>query len=315
MDSADRDSKTTLRIGTRGSDLALWQARHVAALLAARGIDTEIVVIKTRGDRITDVPLAGLEGKGFFTKELEDAQLAGEVDLAVHSLKDMAAEQPPGLVLAALIGRADPRDVLLIRPGAVDDARRDRRDPLPLRAGARVGTSAVRRQAQLRDLRPDLEVAELRGNVPTRVRKLREGQYDAVLIAMAGIQRLQLPLDDLTVVPVPVDVLVPAPGQGMLAVQCPDRDPVRSLLSPLHDAEAGQAVEAERWLLDRLDAGCQIPLGVHIGPHDRTYRLDLFWGEPDGGRPALRFQVSGDDPRRLAAQALETVLAHRERAS
>ena len=307
--NGNRPNGVTLHIGTRGSELALWQARHVADLLAALGVATEIVVIKTRGDRITDVPLARLEGKGFFTKELEEAQLAGRVDLAVHSLKDLATDMPAGLALAALVGRADPRDLLLARPEAVDPRRRAAGEPLPLRAGARVGTSAVRRQAQLRDLRPDLVVADLRGNVPTRVGKLRDGAYDAVLLAQAGVERLGLDLSGLESRVLEPEELVPAPGQGMLGIQCRDEPALRALLAKLHCGEAAAAVAAERWLLDRLDAGCQVPLGVHVRRDGARWRLDLFWQEPDAPAPPLRHSLRGDDPRALAERALALVHA------
>ncbi|MBU1073888.1 hydroxymethylbilane synthase, partial [bacterium] len=234
-----------MRIGTRGSRLALWQASHVRDLLQASGAAVEIVVIKTRGDRIQDVPLAAMVGKGFFTKELEEAQLVGEIDLAVHSMKDLSTDMPPGLVLAAMIGRADPRETLLIRPDMVD-GNRPAGELLPLGEGARVGTSAVRRQAQLRDLRPDLEIADLRGNVPTRVDKLRGGRYEAILLAKAGLSRLELDVSGLSVIDLPVDRFVPAPAQGMLAVQCRDEQPWRDFLGRLHSTIDARPVAAER---------------------------------------------------------------------
>ena len=304
--------RSPLRLGTRGSDLALWQARHVAGLLADRGVTSEIVVIKTRGDRRTDVPFADLEGQGFFTRELEEALRDGRIDLAVHSLKDLAADQPAGLVLAALVGRADARELLLARPGAVDPKRREAGDPLPLRSGARVGTSAVRRRAQLRIRRPDVETADLRGNVPTRVRKLREGKYDAILVAAAGVARLNLDLSGLAAFPVAPEVIVPAPGQGMLAVQCRDEAPLRSLLRPLHAGSDAAAAEVERRLLAELGAGCQMPLGVHVRAQDTGWRLDLFWREPDGG-PHLWHAARGGDPHRLATVALAEIRALRQR--
>lgn len=297
-----------LRIGTRGSDLALWQARHVRDLLTARGVEVEIQVIKTQGDRIDDVPFSKLEGKGFFTKELEDALLEGLVDLAVHSMKDLATDMPPGLVLASLIGREDPAELLLVRPEAVDVERDSAGELLPLRDGARVGTSAARRQAQLRMLRPDLEIDELRGNVPTRVRKLREGMYDAILLANAGVSRLELDLGDLWTRPLPPDGFVPAPAQGMLAIQCRDEAGTLDLLRPLHCAEAGRAVEAERRLLGKLDGGCQLPFGVNVRPLDGGFRLDAFWAG-EGAAP-LRIDLAGDDPSDLADLAFERIADH-----
>ena len=295
-----------VRIGTRGSRLALWQAHHVRDLLQATGTAVEIVVIKTQGDRIQDVPLAAMDGKGFFTKELEEAQLAGEVDLAVHSMKDLATEMPSGLTLAAMIGRADPREALLIRPDLVDGNRPDG-ELLPLGEGARVGTSAARRQAQLRDLRPDLEIADLRGNVPTRVDKLRAGQYDAILLARAGLSRLELDLSDLTVIDLPVDRFVPAPAQGMLAVQCRDEQPWRDYLGQLNSANAALLVAAERRLLANLEGGCQLPFGVNVAADGDRFRLVAFWQAPGDTHQALLLDLCGDDPDALADQALQNI--------
>jgi len=296
----------TVRIGTRGSRLALWQAHHVRDLLRALGAEVEIVVIKTQGDRVQDVPLSAMDGKGFFTKELEEAQLAGEVDLAVHSMKDLATDMPTGLVLAAMIGREDPRETLLIRRERVD-GNRPAGELLPVAEGARVGTSAARRQAQLRDLRPDLEIADLRGNVPTRVDKLRDGQYEAILLAHAGLSRLALELDDLAVIDLPPDRFVPAPAQGMLAIQCRDEAPWRDFLGRLHTDEAARPVAAERRLLAALEGGCQLPFGVNVAPEGDAYRLVAFWRDPAGDRPALRLDLRGDDPEVLADEALAAI--------
>jgi hydroxymethylbilane synthase len=304
----------TLKIGTRGSDLAMWQARHVQALLADMGSEAELVIIKTQGDRIDDLPFAKLEGKGFFTKELEDAQLDGRVDLAVHSLKDLATESPESLTLAALIGREDPRELLLIRPDAVDPEREIAGDLLPLVEGATVGTSAIRRRMQLRFHRPDLQVAELRGNVPTRVKKLRAGDYDAILIAAAGVARLQLDLDGLRAFPLPVTEFVPAPAQGMLGLQC-RRDPsLVELLSRLESPAAARTVRIERDLLLRIDGGCQMPFGVHVQSLDNgEFRLDLFYqASQDETTEPLVLALEGADPEALAAEAWTMLAPLRE---
>lgn len=201
-----------LRIGTRGSRLALWQAEHVAAALRAEA-EVEIVVLETRGDRIQGVPLSRVEGQAFFTAEIERALLEERVDLAVHSHKDLATESPPGLVIAAIPRRGPTAERLLILPEAGDpDALF-----LPLKRGARVGTSAPRRRAQLLALRPDLEVVDLRGNVPTRVDKLRARAFDATVLAAAGLERLGLDLSGLVDVPLSPTLFVPAPAQGALA--------------------------------------------------------------------------------------------------
>ncbi|MDP6461305.1 MAG: hydroxymethylbilane synthase [Gemmatimonadota bacterium] len=300
-------SKKVLRVGTRGSDLALWQARHIEGLLAASGHASERVVLTTRGDRIDDLPFARMEGKGFFTRELEDALLEDRVDLVVHSLKDLPTEMPDGLVTGALVGRANRRDLLLATPGAVDPERVAAGELLPLTAGAVVGTSAVRRKAQIRAHRADLPVAELRGNVPTRVRKLREGGYDAILIASAGVDRLDLDLAGLSPFVLDDAAFVPAPGQGMLAVQCREEGAVREILSRLHCAEEARFVEAERSLLGLLGGGCQLPLGASAGPGPKGALLTVFWGTPDG--EALRFTLDGADPAQLATEARDRIQA------
>lgn len=311
---ASHDFAPKCRIGTRGSDLALWQAHTIQRMLGELGTETEIEIIKTRGDRIDDVPLAQLEGKGFFTKELEDALLAGRVDLAVHSLKDLATEMPDGLVLAAMVGREDPREMLLVRKEAVDEKRLAAGDPLPLKDGPRVGTSAARRQAQLRLVRPDVQIVDLRGNVPTRVNRLREGRYDAILLACAGLKRLELDLSDLFTCPLDPAVFVPAPAQGMLGLQCRDEDIWKRTIAQLDCAEAARAVRAERNLLCRLEGGCQLPFGVNITGSGSAWKLEAFLAldasDATGAAP-LRLSLSGSDPDALAETAWPKLASHR----
>ena len=241
-----------MKLGTRGSRLARWQAEWVRGRLAALGVAVEIVVIKTRGDAEVDRPLHELEGKGFFTKEIEDALLDRRIDLAVHSLKDLPTQLPAGLALAAVPARHDPREALL---GAA------RLSDLP--QGARVGTSSLRRVTQLHYLRPDLRVVPLRGNVPTRVRKVEAGEgCDAALLALAGLERLSLgeratPID-------PLDVM-PAPGQGALGLEIRGDDRLtRDALRPLADAASTRAVAAERAVLAALGGGCQAPVAAWV---------------------------------------------------
>ena len=207
-----------VRIATRKSDLALWQANWVKDRLESLGHTTELVLIETQGDREQDA-FKLMQGQGFFTKAVQDAVLAQDADVAVHSHKDLPSAPMPGLEIAAISGREDPRDVLLVRPDAFDvDG-----DDLPLQQGAKVGTSAARRQAQLLHLRPGLEVQELRGNVPTRVQKLRDGQYDAIVLAAAGLARLQLDLSSLEIRFLSPDLFVPAPAQGGVGARVPPR--------------------------------------------------------------------------------------------
>ncbi len=316
MNSEHKNSgETTFQLGTRGSDLALWQAHTIAGLLQDQGIPTEITIIKTTGDRIDDVPFSKLEGKGFFTKELEEAQLKGRVDFAVHSLKDLSTTMPPGLVLCAMVGREDPREMLLARPEAIDPQRQQAGDILPLRTEAVIGTSAARRQAQIHLLRPDLKITDLRGNVPTRVNRLREGRYDAIILAHAGLLRLDITLDDLFASPLDVAAFVPAAAQGMLGIQCRDEEPYRTGLAQLHSTEAALAVTVERELLLRLEGGCQIPFGAHVARTATGWQLEAFLAAEVGDPTPLRLTMSSPDPDTLLAEAWQAIVAHREQHS
>lgn len=244
----------TLRIGTRGSALALWQSEEVKRLigLIPGAPVVELVIIKTRGDLQTDIPLWSTEGKGFFTAELDRALLDKDVDLVVHSLKDLATAMTAGTALAAVLEREDPRDALVSRGGL---------DFAALPAGARIGTSSLRRKAFLAKARPDLKQVELRGNVPTRLRKLEEGEYDAIILATAGLKRLGLG-DKITQI-LPTDIFPNAAAQGAIAICARDGDTdTLRWLRPLDHGATRVAVEAERAMLGRLEGGCQVPLGV-----------------------------------------------------
>lgn len=252
-------------IGTRGSKLALWQARHIAELLrqAHPGLAVELKHIVTTGDKILDVPLAQIGGKGLFTKELETAMLAGEIDLAVHSLKDVPAELPDGLTLAAVTERNDPLDAWV-------SANYPSWRELP--TGATVGTSSLRRKAQLLRLRPDVNIVSLRGNLDTRLRKLDEGQFDAIVLAAAGLRRLGW-ADRIAAVLSPTDCL-PAVGQGVLAIETRRDDAaIRSLTVCLEDVATRACVTAERRFLSAVEGGCQVPLGVYATV--AAHRLNL----------------------------------------
>ena len=267
----------TLKLGTRGSVLARWQADWVKARLAEHGIAAELVIIKTRGDAEVDRPLQQLEGKGFFSKEIEDALLGGRIDVAVHSLKDLPTELPTGLALAAVPERADAAEALVVGGGAGKPA-----GILLLKAGARLGTSSVRRVAQVKHLRPDLEVVPLRGNVPTRVKKVKDGdQLDAALLAMAGLARLGLG-DAVAARLDPLEVM-PAPGQGALGLEIrADDRATRQALQPLEHPESAQAVAAERALLAELDSGCQAAVSAFTGMGDGGWVLYGRVTAPDG---------------------------------
>ena len=248
-----------LKLGTRGSRLALWQAEWVRAALARHRIAAELVVIATRGDAEVDRPLHQLEGKGFFTREIEEALLDGRIDIAVHSLKDLPTELPDGLALGVVPERGIAAEALVTRADGI-------RSVAGLAAGARVGTSSLRRVAQLRHLRPDLGVVPLRGNVPTRVQKVKEGRdgLDAALLAAAGLERLGL-ADRIAQRLDPLEVM-PAPGQGALGLEVrADDRAVRATLAPLEHAPSARAVTAERSLLAALGGGCQAPVAAYVG--------------------------------------------------
>lgn len=280
-------SETPVRIGTRGSRLALWQARYLQGELERLGIPSELVVIKTQGDRVQHLSLDKLEGKGFFTKELEDALLAGEIDAAVHSMKDLPTVQPDGLAIAGVSPRADARDWLLVRR---DVARDDITWRLP--HGATVGTSSARRKAQLLDLRPDLTTADIRGNVPTRIEKLRSGAFDAIVLAAAGITRLELDVADLHVQPLHPREFVPAPAQGVLAYQCKAADvATRRLFAKLHHAPTAACTNVERSLLRSFDGGCHLPLGAHCVHERGAYHFTAAYAKTLGV-PLVRKRLS-----------------------
>lgn len=269
----------TLLIGTRGSDLAVVQAELVAeALRDGLGVETELRVIRTAGDRIADRPFREIEGAGVFTREIEDALLAGSIHLAVHSQKDMPLTSLPGLSVAAVSRREDPGDMLIVRREAYSESSGTPIN-IPLRPGATVGTSSARRESQLLAIRPDLKILELRGNVPTRLEKLGEGKYDAILLAAAGIKRLGLELNEFWSQALEPTQFVPAPGQGALAIQLrsdsPLKEPVRRLL---HDVTTDRAVTWERGVLRQFGGGCGLPLGVYARWTTERWELFGFWG-------------------------------------
>jgi len=257
-------------IGSRGSQLALWQARHIAARLEQLGEQTRIEIIKTTGDKITDVPLAKVGTKGLFTKEIEEALLDGRIDLAIHSLKDLPTEIPAGLTIAAVPEREDPRDAMV---GA-------RLSELP--AGAKVGTSSLRRAAQLRMVRPDLAIESLRGNLDTRVRKLDEGQYRAIVLAAAGLTRLGWAHRIAEILP--PEVMCPAVGQGALAVETRQEGEARDICAALDHAATRAAVTAERAVLAALGGGCQVPIGAYAVIEGDSLGLVGAVIAPDGDR-------------------------------
>lgn len=292
-----------LVIATRGSALALWQAEHVKARLAAVApeVVVEFNVIKTSGDKILDVPLAKVGGKGLFVKEIEQALIDHEADLAVHSMKDVPAELAPGLVLAAVSSREVPWDALCARAPVTVDALPD---------GARVGTSSMRRQCQLLARRPDLQIAMLRGNVPTRIRKLDDGEFDAVVLAAAGLTRLGLA--HRITQELPIEVSIPAVAQGVLGLETRGGDSaVADLIRrAIHDPAEERRVAAERAFLARMGGSCQTPLAAHALADGENLRILGLCGMPDGTR-ILRAEVTGPaaDAVQLGQRLADDLLA------
>lgn len=294
-----------IRIGSRGSDLALWQANFVQSALVNAGFDVEIIIIKTQGDKIQHLSFDKMEGKGFFTKEIEDALIREEIDLAVHSHKDLETTNPPGLVIAAVPDRADVRDLLLINKASVDQAKN-----LDLSLNAVVGTSSARRKAQILHLRPDVTLKDLRGNVPTRIQKLREGQYDAILLAKAGVDRLELDLSEFHCIPLDPKVFVPAPAQGALGLQIRENDELtRKAVQVIHNEQVSKAINAERQILRHIEGGCQVPLGVYSEKTGDSYTLKAAYAK-SWDSEVVHFEESGTDPEKLAEHITNKILGN-----
>ena len=286
-----------LRIGSRGSQLALWQANHIAALLREHGHSVDIEIIHTTGDKITDVALSKVGTKGMFTKEIEEALAADQIDLAVHSLKDLPTELPPGFEIAAIPPRESPLDAFLSREFQSIEA---------LPQGARVGTSSLRRQSQRKALRPDLDIHPLRGNVDTRVRKLEEGHYAAIILAAAGVNRLGL--TKLVKQIIPAATMCPAAGQGALAIEIRQSDAaMREHLAFFDDASSRATVTCERALLNAMGGGCQVPIGALAIFKEGRLSLEALVASPDGTE-VLRETGTGNDPQKLGAAVGKTLL-------
>ncbi|MEX0740033.1 MAG: hydroxymethylbilane synthase [Pseudohongiella sp.] len=291
-----------IRIATRRSPLALWQAEFVRDALMAKnpGLRVELVGIATRGDKILDTPLAKIGGKALFVKELETAMLSGEADIAVHSMKDVPMEFPPGLFLPVICEREDPRDAFVSNHYASINA---------LPQGARVGTASLRRQCQLLSLRPDLQIGSLRGNVGTRLGKLDSGEFDAIVLAAAGLLRLKL--DERIAQFIPENLSLPAGGQGAVGIECrEDAAEVIAMLSDMHHQDTADRVVAERALNRRLQGGCQVPIACYAELDGDQLHLRGLVGDIDGSR-ILRTERSGHrkDAEALGSAAAEDLLA------
>lgn len=256
-----------IRIGSRGSDLALWQANHVKRQLENLGCSVDITIITTQGDAIQHLSFDKLEGKGFFTKEIEQALLDNTIDLAVHSHKDLETNQPDGLKIACVSEREDPADLLLIAKGSVDTSK-----VWNLKENAIVGTSSARRKSQVLRFRDDVQIRDLRGNVPTRIQKLRDNQYDAILLAKAGVDRLEIDLSEFEVFVMDPTEFVPAPAQGVLALQIRESDTALfETLQKMNHPEVQKRIAVERKVLNLMQGGCQLPLGVYCDENEIVY--------------------------------------------
>jgi hydroxymethylbilane synthase len=273
-------------IGSRGSDLALWQAHFVKSELERLGCSVELNIIKTKGDKIQNLSFDKLEGKGFFTKEIEDALLTKEIDLAVHSHKDLETNPPEGLIISSVSDRANPADILLINKNSIDNSQK-----WGLKKGAIVGTSSARRKSQMLKYRSDVVINDLRGNVPTRINKLRQGDYNAILLAKAGVDRLETDLSEFVEIVLNPAEFVPAPAQGVLGLQIRESDQeLNDILQKMNFPDVQKRINLERNVLNLLDGGCQLPLGVYCNEMNELY---VSYAETiDGPCHALKYNVT-----------------------
>ena len=289
-------------IGSRGSDLALWQAHFVKSELERLGCSVELNIIKTKGDKIQNLSFDKLEGKGFFTKEIEDALLTKEIDLAVHSHKDLETNPPEGLIISSVSDRANPADILLINKNSIDNSQK-----WGLKKGAIVGTSSARRKSQMLKYRSDVVINDLRGNVPTRINKLRQGDYNAILLAKAGVDRLEIDLSECVEIVLNPAEFVPAPAQGVLGLQIRESDQeLNDILQKMNFPDVQKRINLERNVLNLLDGGCQLPLGVYCNEMNELY---VYYAETiDGPCHALKYNVTD-----FETQAREVIIDLKQR--
>ena len=294
--------KTPLIIGTRGSDLALWQAHYTQQILSELGVMSELKIIQTKGDQIQHLSFDKIEGKGFFTKEIEAALMNDEIDVAVHSHKDLETQEHPRLIVAAVSERADPRDVLILK-------KTPEPSPLPLHLSQdiKIGTSSVRRKTQLQNIQPHVQLVDIRGNVPTRIEKLRKGQCDGLLLAAAGIGRLNIDLSEFHVQWLDPTSFVPAPAQGVLAWQCRKDDlATQSILQKIHNTETAELLQIERTILQKMNGGCQLPLGVYCVRENDKFKANVAFST-GLGNPLLQFQFTHPDASMVIEHCLQKI--------
>ena len=292
----------TILIGSRGSDLALWQAHFVQDQLKALGHEVDIKIIKTRGDQIQHLSFDKMEGKGFFTKEIEEALLQKHIDLAIHSHKDLETTSPDGLAVAAVSYREDPSELLLIRKDAVD-----KNQVFELTTNAVVGTSSARRKVQLLHKRSDIQLKDIRGNVPTRIQKLRDGQFDAIMLAYAGVKRLEIDLSEFHALKLDPAEFIPAPAQGVLALQIREDDAdLTNILAELNHDAVAKTSQLERAVLKQFNGGCQLPLGSYATLTGDTFTLRATMAESWDATMASH-ELVGTDSAQLATEMVETL--------
>lgn len=284
-----------VRIGTRGSELALWQAKYISTLIGEE--NTELVIIKTEGDRIQNVSFNKMEGKGFFTKEIEEALLSGKIDLAVHSLKDLPTEDVKGLKLAAIPERGDYHDMIIMHPDAFE-----KRSSINIKGSSMIGTSSVRRMAQLKAFDNTLRIEALRGNVNTRLRKLKDNEYDAIVMAKAAVDRIKLDISEFIIQVLDENIFLPAPAQGALGLQVRSDDQYTfDIARRLNHDHTEALVNAERSFLKNFGGGCHIPLGAHASFNGDNIVLEGIIASPDGSFIA-RSKAEGKDPESIGAE-------------
>ncbi len=290
-----------LVIATRGSQLALWQSEHIKSILeeAHEGLEVELKVMKTKGDKILDTPLAKIGGKGLFTKELEDAMLAGEAHIAVHSLKDVPTIFPDGLVLGAITKRENPKDALLSEKYE---------DIYSLPEGAVVGTTSLRRRMQILAYRPDLKIKNLRGNVNTRLKKLKDGEYDAIILATAGIKRLGFENEVKYFTPIKKSIMIPAMGQAALGIECVDDKKILDIVKVLNDEDSFIETTIERDFVDVLQGGCQVPVGVNAKIKEDSVTVRAIVGMPDGSKMIKEKIVASKKDYKLIGKELAEIM-------
>ena len=292
--------KKPLIIGTRGSELALWQALHTQNILGKLGVDTQLEIISTKGDQIQNLSFDKIEGKGFFTKEIEQALIDNTIDIAVHSHKDLETAPHERLIIAAVSHRADPRDILITKKDFIQNDL-----PLSFTLNSRIGTSSVRRKTQIKNIRADVSFVDIRGNVPTRIQKLRDDHCDALMLAAAGIERLNIDLSEFHVQLLDPTSFVPAPAQGVLGWQC-RRDDLYTIdiLQKIHDTQIQETIAIERTLLQKMEGGCQLPLGVYCTKNQNEFEVHVAFST-GLENPLLQFEHHDSDAENCISYCLD----------